>query len=188
MALVARAQNLGVGDEAVEAILQGHGEEALRSGLDSLERRQATAFPEPVRDPVRYLRALMPAEANKAQRRADQVQARSAELADPDSAVNRELRAKRQARWRAEWTRRQHEKCAAAVEALSPDLQKELEEGLIEQLRARNAHPSMIKRLATSGWQHPMVRHEMLRYFGTASRRPVAGRARWGRSGDTEPG
>lgn len=169
MALIARAQKLGVGDEAAEAILQEHGDDALRSGLDSLERRQATAFPEPVRDPVRYLRALMPAEATKAQRRAEQAQAQAVETADPESAVNRELRAKRHARWLAEWTRRQHEKCASAVEALSPEGQKALEEGLIEHLRARNAHPSITKRLATSGWQHPMVRHEMLRYFGAAT-------------------
>lgn len=169
MALIARAQALGVGDEAAEALLHEHGEEALRGGLDSLERRVATAYPEPVRDPLRYLRALMPAEAVKAQRRAELEHAQAVELSDPESPANRDQRAKRHARWLAEWTRRQNEKCALAIEALSSEQQKELERSLAESLQASQAHPSIIKRLTTSGWQHPMVRHEMLRHFGAAT-------------------
>jgi hypothetical protein len=59
--------------------------------------------------------------------------------------------------------------CSAEIEKLSPDTQKSLEEGLQAVLRERNAHPTIIKRLVMSGWQHPMVRHEMLRYFGAAT-------------------
>lgn len=169
LALIARAQTLGIGNEAAEAMLHEHGEAALRAGLDSLERRLATAYPEPVRDPVRYLRALLPAEAVKAQRLAEHDRAQAADQADPDSTASREQRAKRHGRWLAEWTRRQNEKCALAIEALSPEQQTELERGLTESLQAAHAHPSIVKRLQTSGWQHPMVRHEMLRYFGDAT-------------------
>ena len=169
MALIARAQRLGVGDDAAEAMAQEHGEEAFRAGLDSLERRIATNFPEPLRDPVRYLRSLMPAEAARSSKRAEERAAHASEQADPQSQVNRELQSKRRARWMAEWTRRRQEMCAADIEALSPQRQKELEEGLLVALRERNAHPSITKRLATSGWQHPMVRHEMLKYFGAAT-------------------
>ena len=169
MALVARAGALGIADEAAEDLLQAHGDAALRAGLDSLQRRQATAYPEPVRDPLRYLRALMPAEVAKAQRQADLVQAQVAEQADPQSPASRDLQARRQARWRAEWTRRQYDKCAAAIAALSAESQKDLEEGLLAALQQRQAHPSITKRLVSSGWQHPLVRHEMLRYFGAAT-------------------
>lgn len=169
LGLIAKAQRLGVGDEVAEAMAQDFGEDALRSGLESLERRLGTSFPEPLRDPVRYLRALMPTEVARATKRAEQQAAQDAAREDLQSPANRETQQKRRARWVAEWTRRQHEKCSADIEALSQAAQQELEEGLLTALRERNAHPSIIKRLATSGWQHPMVRHEMLKYFGKAT-------------------
>lgn len=173
MELVTRAQRLGIGEEVVESVIQEHGEPALRAALESLQRRSASSYPEPVRDPARYLRALLPAEVARLQRQAEEQGARAAEpaadTADAPERASREQQDKRRARWFAEWTRRQHEKCAAAIEALSPEGQKELERGLAAQLRERNAHPSIIKRLTTSGWQHPMVRHEMLKYFGAAT-------------------
>lgn len=165
MALIARAVQLGIADEAAEAMLAQHGEDSLRGGLDSLERRLATSYPEPVRDPLRYLRSLMPTEAARAQKRADE----AATQADPQSPASRDLQAKRRAGWQAEWTRRRHEQCAADIEALSPDRQRELEGALLAALQQRHAHPSITKRLATSGWQHPIVRHEMLRFFGEAT-------------------
>lgn len=169
MALVAKAQRLGIGNEAAESLCAEYGQAALAAGLDALERRQANAYPEPVHDPLRYLRALMPGAAGKVQRQLEAQQLEAAERADPEGPVQREQRSKRHARWLAEWTRRQNEKCALAIEALSLDQQQELERGLIESLEAGNAHPSIIKRLRTSGWQHPLVRHEMLRYFGDAT-------------------
>lgn len=169
LALIAQAQRQGIGDDMAEAMVQAHGEDAFRAGLESLARRAASSFPEPLRDPLRYLRALMPAEAAKVQKRAEEIEAQAAAQADPQSPAQRELQAKRRDRWRAEWTRRQHEKCAADIESLSPDRQRELEDGLRLTLQEANAHPSIIKRLATSGWQHPMVRQAMLRYFGAAT-------------------
>ena len=87
----------------------------------------------------------------------------------PAGAAGHDLLARRRAQWQAEWTRRAHERCAAAITALSPAMQGELEEALLEALEQREAHPSIIKRLRGSGWQHPMVRHEMLRFFGEAT-------------------
>lgn len=169
MSLIARAQRLGVGDEVAESIVHDYGEDALRSGLDSLERRLANNFPEPLRDPVRYLRALMPGEAARASKRAEVAAELALARADPQSPASRERQDKRRARWVSEWTRRRHDMCSAEIEMLSPDTQKSLEEGLQAVLRERNAHPTIIKRLVMSGWQHPMVRHEMLRYFGAAT-------------------
>jgi hypothetical protein len=170
MALIGRAQQLGVADDTAEAMVGAHGEEAFRAGLDALERRLASTFPEPLRDATRYLRALMPTEAARAQKRAEeQGAAEAAALSGPTATASREQQDKRSARWLAEWTRRRHEQCAADIEALSVERQQDLVQGLLQALQERNAHPSMTKRLATTGWQHPLVRHEMLRYFGAAT-------------------
>jgi hypothetical protein len=40
---------------------------------------------------------------------------------------------------------------------------------LLADMERRNAHPSIRKRLQTSGWQHPMVRPEMLRFYAIAT-------------------
>jgi hypothetical protein len=169
LALITRAQRLGVGDDAAEAMAQDYGDEAFRAGLDSLERRLASNYPEPLRDPVRYLRALMPGEAARASKRNEDAAALAAATADAASPASREMQDKRRARWLAEWTRRQHERLSGAIEAMSPQAQKELEASLLITLQARGAHPSILKRLATSGWQHPMVRQEMLRHYGAAT-------------------
>ena len=169
LALIARAQRLGIGDDAAEAMAQNYGDEAFRAGLDSLERRLASGFPEPLRDPIRYLRALMPGEAVRVGKRADEAVAKAVSGGGDQRVGDREAQDKRRARWLAEWTRRQHERLSSAIEALSPEAQKELVDGLLGALQARSAHPSIVKRLATSGWQHPMVRQEMLRYYGAAA-------------------
>ncbi len=169
MGLIVRAQNLGIPDATAETMVEDHGEDAFRAGLDSLERRIASSFPEPLRDPVRYLRALMPAEVAKAQKRIDEEARAAAAKADPQSPESRDQQAKRQARWSAEWVRRRQEKCAADIASLSTERQQALVSDLLAHLESRGAHPSVSKRLRTSGWQHPMVRHEMLKFFGVAT-------------------
>ena len=169
MGLIVRAQNLGISDSVAESLVEDHGEDAFRAGLDSLERRIASSFPEPLRDPVRYLRALMPAEVAKAQKRIDEEARTAAAKADPQSPESRDKQAKRQARWLAEWIRRRQEQCASDIASLSSERQQALIADLLAHLESRGAHPSVSKRLRTSGWQHPMVRHEMLKFFGVAT-------------------
>jgi hypothetical protein len=36
-------------------------------------------------------------------------------------------------------------------------------------MEARKVHPSILKRLVTSGWQHPMVLGEMVRFYAVGS-------------------
>jgi hypothetical protein len=36
-------------------------------------------------------------------------------------------------------------------------------------MEAREVHPSIRKRLVTSGWQHPLVIQEMVRYFAAGA-------------------
>ena len=168
MGLIERARRLGVADDVAEALCQEHGDDAFSAALDALDRRIATNFPEPLRDPARYLRALLPAEAHKlrlqAANRAVEVSARD----DPQSPAARELQARRQARWLAEWLNRRREQMAAEVASLSAPAQADLVLELLADMDRRKVHPSLRKRLHTSGWQHPMVRSEMVRFYATA--------------------
>lgn len=163
MALVARAQSLGVGDDLAEQLAQEHGEQALASGLDALAQRLASNYPEPLRNPPRYLRALMPGTATRLQAE----EPPPPEAAAPPAAL--QAQAKRQARWLAEWLRRRRRQLADEIAALAPERQAELTGALAEDMARRNVHPTLRKRLLSSGWQHPMVQHEMVRFYATAA-------------------
>ena len=208
LSLIARAQALGVDDHRAEELADTFGAEALRSGLDALERRLASAFPEPLRDPYRYLKTLMPGEAARAgqgaatptgapdaattayrppgtgglggegdslvwaaQASAHEAPARFGGVpatAAPPPPVSPEQQ-RRQAHWAAAWLRRRHEQVSADIAALSIEEQGRLCELLAEDMAARQVHPSIRKRLQGSGWQHPMVLHEMLRFYARAA-------------------
>ncbi|OGA98900.1 MAG: hypothetical protein A3E25_12865 [Burkholderiales bacterium RIFCSPHIGHO2_12_FULL_69_20] len=207
LSLIARAQALGVDDHRAEELADTYGTEALRSGLDALQRRLASAFPEPLRDPYRYLKTLMPGEAARAE------QGAAAPAGVPDAATKayrppgtaglggagdslawaaqasaQEAPARfgaglatatpppvspeqqrRQAHWAAAWLRRRHEQVGADIAALSIEEQGRLCALLAEDMAARQVHPSIRKRLQGSGWQHPMVLHEMLRFYARAA-------------------
>lgn len=165
LSLVTRAQALGVDEDKAEELLQTYGADALRSALDVLAQRVASAYPAPLKDAYRYLRSLMPGEAERSQARAEEQQAK----ADPRSAESREQQAKRQTRWAEEWIRRRREQVVDQIAALSDDAQASLVQDLLEDMERRQVHPSIRKRLQTSGWQHPMVLTEMVRYFAVGS-------------------
>lgn len=158
--LVARASRLGVSEETTEALLAGHGEDAVRAGLDTLERRLASAFPEPLRDPQRYLKSLMPSHPG-----APSAAPAEASPEEAAPASRPEAQARRQARWHAEWLRRRREQIAAELAALPAERQAELCARLLGDMVERDVHPSIRKRLQTSGWRHPMVLPEMLRCY-----------------------
>ena len=162
---VTRAATLGVDSRQAEGLIDEYGQDAFREGLDALERRAASAYPEPLRDPFRYLKALMPGQARLVAAERQQ----AAERADPASPVNRDEQARRHARWVEEWRRRRKEKIVAEIAAFSPEAQADLVRQLEEHMDARNVHPSIRRRLQTSGWQHQMVVGEMVRYYATAT-------------------
>jgi hypothetical protein len=169
LGLIERARRLGIADEAAEDLCQQHGDEAFGTALEALQRRIASSYPDPLRDPLRYLRALMPAEVVKAEKLAAERSAEASARNDPQSPAARDLQAKRKARWLAEWANRRREQIAAEVAALSTATQEGLVQELLADMDRRSVHPSMRKRLATSGWQHPMVRPEMIRFYAVAS-------------------
>lgn len=179
LSLVARAVRLGIDDERGEQLLHEFGETVLTAALDTLEKRLVSAYPEPLRDPYRYLRSVLPGAAQAAGRTAatpptvhpaDQlgtavVGHRSA-LGDPQLPQHSH---RRRARWVEEWLRRRRERIADDIAGQSAEAQQRLCDALLDDMAARNVHPSIRKRLQTSGWQHTMVLHEMVRFYARAT-------------------
>ena len=196
LSLVAQAVALGVEDSRAEELADAYGAAALRSGLEALQRRLATAYPEPLRDPYRYLKALMPTLAggdaaragqgaglsSSAPGRADKgdnntggsalgqlARAAGTAAAAPAPAPASPAEQRRQALWSAAWLQRRHEQIRADIAQSSAEEQARLCELLSEDMAQRQVHPSIRKRLQGSGWQHPMVLHEMLRFYARAA-------------------
>jgi hypothetical protein len=165
LALIARADRMGVDNDRAEALFEEFGETALRAGLDALEKRIASAFPEPIRDPHRYLKSLMPGAAKQVAADKETTTAK----ADPQSPASREVQAKRQARWTEEWLRERRAKVVKEIAAFTPEAQAALSSDLLSDMERRNVHPSIRKRLQTSGWQHQLVITEMIRYYAMAT-------------------
>ncbi|MCR6481072.1 replication initiation protein [Variovorax sp. ZS18.2.2] len=158
---VARAGKLGVDDKRAEALIDEFGNEAFAAGLEALEKRITTAFPEPLRDPFRYLKSLMPGEAKLVVAKKE----REAEEADGSSLAARQAQAKRQARWAEEWLRRRRATIVEEISAFSDAEQAALSSQLLADMKSRDVHPSIRKRLETSGWKHDLVVAEMVRYY-----------------------
>jgi hypothetical protein len=163
--LIGRAMDSGVKQEDAERLLQEFGAAALGAGLDSLHKR--TALPpgvaDPVQNPARYLRAVLPGvlkTAAEPQMAPPAPRARSAAVDAP----------RRQARWLDEWLRRAREALRQEILALS------------EQERARwaaqfRAHladkrSALLKRFDTSGWTHSLFVQDFIRFYANGTRGP----------------
>lgn len=174
LSLVARARDLGVDEDKAEDLLQAHGGQAMAAALEILAQRAASSFPQPLKDPYRYLRALMPGQASPPPEAEGSepgalagAEAAGTEARAPES--NRDVQAKRQTRWTEEWIRRRREQVVEQIAAMSPEGQAALSADLLADMERRQVHPSIRKRLQTSGWQHPMVLPEMVRYYAVGS-------------------
>lgn len=154
---VARAMSAGLRADDAEALIQAHGNEAMTAGLDALMKRIANEFPEPLRDPYRYLRALLESSSATAAKKAAEGGA-----APP---VNSAAVAAALEGWTAEWVSTRRALVLAEFEALAPEKQTDWIERLRVHLNERGAHPSVRKRLETNGWKHPIVTGELIRFF-----------------------
>jgi hypothetical protein len=154
---VARAMSAGLRADDAEALIQAHGNEAMTAGLDALMKRIANEFPEPLRDPYRYLRALLESGSATAAKKAAEGGA-----APP---VNSAAVAAALEGWTAEWVSTKRALVLAEFEALAPEKQTDWIERLRVHLNERSAHPSIRKRLETNGWKHPIVTGELIRFF-----------------------
>lgn len=165
LSIIKKAVELGINEEKAEDLLTKHGDVSMREGLLELEGRVASAYPTPVRDPYRYLKAMLSGELQK------QIEVQ-VDTADSLKLARKESEKKQvelKAAWRDEWLRRQREKAIGLIKEQSEDSVKELETALVEDMHARNAHPSLIKRLQVSGWDHQLVRHLMIDFYAKAT-------------------
>ena len=158
MSQVVRATAAGVRSEDAESLIQAHGNEAMTAGLDALHKRIASEFPEPLRDPYRYLRALLESNSASAARKAatDIVEAPARDAVAAAAAVEG---------WTSEWVSRRRALVVAELEALPENVQAEWVDRLRVFLVERGAHPSVRKRLETHGWKHQLVAGELIRFF-----------------------
>jgi hypothetical protein len=136
LGLVVKARELGVAEDKAEDLVAEFGNDAVAAGLEALKRRIVTAFPEPLRDPYRYLRSLMPGVA------AAQAEEKNVVVEE----APKETEAKRRGRWAEEWIRRRREQIVDQILAMSPEHQTKLVADLLEDMEHRNIHPSIRKR------------------------------------------
>lgn len=167
LSLVAKVTECGIDEDKAEDLIGEFGAEAVQSGLGALTRRIATAYPEPLRDRYRYLRSLMPGEVAQIEKKAVEA-AEAAEVAQSPAGV-KVVQSKRQAIWTEEWLRRKRAMLADEILAMSDDVQAQLTASLLADMDGRNVHPSIRRRLQVSGWQHPMVRPEMIRWYAVGA-------------------
>ena len=165
LATVSRAVRAGISDEKAEEITTQFGNEAVMQGLDSLERRIASSFPEPVRDPYRYLKASL--EGEQQRKGAGLLHDEQTQIDSPkdESQASKKKELAARAAWQEAWMRQQRAKATAMLRELSKEAIAEISEQLLEHMTITNAHPSLIKRLQASGWDHNLVRHLMIDFF-----------------------
>jgi hypothetical protein len=77
-------------------------------------------------------------------------------------ATGQKKQVKKRAEWTEGWLRVQRAKVVTLLEAKSKSDVQILEAELLESLTNSGSHPTLIKRLQTSGWQHPMVKRLMI--------------------------
>lgn len=158
MSQVVRASAAGIRTEDAEKLVQAHGNDAMKAALDALVKRAASEFPEPLRDPYRYLRAILESSSASSAKKESEGVAEA-------PAHNSVAAAAAVEGWTSEWVSRRRALVVAEFEALPEDVQANWVERLRVHLVDRGAHPSIRKRLETHGWKHQLVAGELIRFF-----------------------
>jgi hypothetical protein len=166
LTLSQKGRDLGIDEDKLEGLVAKFGQDAVRLGLQQVEERARSQFPAALRDAFRYLLALMPALSGQAQ----ELARKEAQRLDPNSPVSRAEQEKQRQTWREEWLRRRRRQLAEEIRAQEPEKLQNLVRQLDAHLAARNAHPSIRKRLAANGWQHPLVEYEMIKFYADLAR------------------
>ncbi|MDB5827969.1 MAG: hypothetical protein JWQ73_2189 [Variovorax sp.] len=161
--VLASAERLGIDHARIERLIDEFGDAAVAAGIEAVQKRAASAFPEPLRDPLRYLKSVLPGHAAAQVEAIEKIEAaKHAEVAPVPSS-------ERLAQWEKKWLAERIEMLTAEIAGMSSDRQAELVRDLQGSLVQRNAHPAVIQRLAGKGWSHPMVRHEMVSFYATGA-------------------
>ena len=166
LGVLASAERLGIDHTRIERLIEEFGDAAVATAIESVEKRAASAFPEPLRDPLRYLKSVLPGHL------AAQEEAIGKAAAAKEPEVLHVAPTEKLAQWEKKWLAERIELLAAELEALSMERQAMLVQALQEDLVRRNVHPAVIQRLAGKGWTHPMVRHEMISFYAVSAYGP----------------
>lgn len=154
LSLTKRAEANGLQEHALEKLIDEFGEGPVEQMLPALERRRQSAFPQPLRDPVRYARALLsnaPAEPPVA----------TAALTPPEPSAQSEVKSE----WLAIWREQRVEAVKAEIASLARENLQQLLAEVETELEAKRIHPSVLRRLRQSGWTHPLVVMEVVRSY-----------------------
>jgi hypothetical protein len=165
LAIIKKAVDLGISDDKAEELAVQFGEAAILEGLTALEGRVATSFPEPIRDSYRYLKAMLSGEQSK------QVAAQITNEKTPQALDlgNKKRQVELRTAWSDEWLKRQRAKVTEMLLEQSDEAIAGLTTALMESMIQSNAHPSLLKRLQTGGWNHPLVKHLMIDFYAKAA-------------------
>lgn len=166
VAVLASAERLGIDHTRIERLIEEFGDSAVATAIEAVEKRAANAFPEPLRDPLRYLKSVLPGHLAAH----EELLEKAAPVPDPEAVAVPP--SERLAQWEKKWLAQRIEILAAELSALPLERQADLIQGLQEDLVRRNAHPAVIQRLVGKGWTHPMVRHEMVSYYAAGAYGP----------------
>ncbi|WP_156901355.1 replication initiation protein [Azohydromonas australica] len=181
--LIGRAIGSGLKQEDAERLLQEFGPEALSAGLDSLNKRAAlpAGVADPVQNPARYLRAVLPGVLKKAAAPApapslapapaplSAVPAPAARARPPVVSAAAEA-PRRQARWLDEWLRRAREALRQEILALAEEERAQWVQQFREHLAEKRS--ALLKRFDTSGWTHSLFVQDFIRFYGNGTRGP----------------
>lgn len=155
LSLAKKAEACGLQEQALEKMIDEFGEGPVQQVIPALERRQQSSYPEPLRDPVRYARALL-----------SNAPAVPAPEAAPVTAPTPDQPSTMKSQWIATWRERRIDAIKAEIAQLSGEALQQLLSSVEADLEARRIHPSVLRRLKQSGWTHPLVVMEFVRAFG----------------------
>lgn len=166
LALVGRAAAIDIDQAKFERLLDEYGEDLVTHALEAVERRMQSAFPEPLRDPHRFLKTVLAntgvsqGELKPATRQEKAIASESAPPPPPLRAVEAQ-----DERERRNWIEVRRRTVAAQLEHLSEQAQADLQDAFAQELIRTDTHPSILKRLKQSGWRHQIVRHLMVDFY-----------------------
>lgn len=175
--LIGRAIAAGVKQEDAERLLEEFGAQALDAGLTSLQKRAALppGVVDPVLNPARYLRAMLPGLVRGAAEPAPSAPAQPS-TASPSAvkkgraAVERIEAPKRQARWLDEWLRREREALRLEIAALPEAQRAHWLTAFRDHLALKRS--ALLRRFDSSGWTHALFLHDVVRFYANATRGP----------------
>ena len=156
--IIGRAISAGLKQEEAERLLRKHGRSPLTSAVEDLETRlqMPSDVVGEVRKPSSWLKENLERKAKRAKATANMPSTKK---------ISAEEMKKRKAAWTESWLRTRKDDLQSGFEELSALEQAALLEKFKVELASRN-FPQYLKRLETSGWQHPMIKDSFIKFIG----------------------